>query len=38
MIPEEIAADCDRCMALGASIFHVHARTNTVSRGPIVGD
>jgi 3-keto-5-aminohexanoate cleavage enzyme len=24
--PEEIAADCDRCMAQGASIFHVHAR------------
>jgi 3-keto-5-aminohexanoate cleavage enzyme len=26
MSPEEIAADCDRCMTLGASIFQSHAR------------
>ena len=26
MSPEEIAADCERCLGLGASIFHVHAR------------
>jgi uncharacterized protein (DUF849 family) len=24
--PEEIAADCERCADVGASIFHVHAR------------
>lgn len=24
MSPEEIAADCDRCMTLGASIFQIH--------------
>lgn len=24
--PEQIAADCVRCMSLGASVFHIHAR------------
>ncbi len=29
LTPDEIAADCARCTALGASVFHLHARDSS---------
>jgi uncharacterized protein (DUF849 family) len=29
LTPDEIAADCARCSALGASVFHLHARDSS---------
>ncbi len=31
LTPDEIAADCARCNALGASVFHLHARDSSGS-------